>query len=113
MLIPPAYAQTAAGAGQPAGIAGLIQFAMPFVLVLIAFYFIMVLPQQKRQKQFRASLDALRKGDQVLTAGGIVGKVTRIEDQYVELEIAPNVRVRVVKATLTEVTNTSAKPAND
>lgn len=114
MLITPAYAQTAGAAAQPGGVGGLIQFAMPFVLVLVAFYFIMYLPQQRRAKAFRATVDALKKGDQVITAGGILGKVTRVEDQYVELEIAANTRVRVVKATLTEVIgNPAAKPAND
>ena len=114
MLIPPAYAQTAAGAAQPGGAAGLLQFAMPFILVLVAFYFIMYLPQRRRQKAFRATIDALKKGDQVITAGGILAKVVRVEDRYVELEIAANTRVRVVKATLTEVLDAaSAKPAND
>ncbi len=114
MLISPAYAQAAGAAAQPAGVGGLIQFAMPFVLVLVAFYFIMYLPQQRRQKAFRDTLGALKKNDQVITAGGIVGKVTRLDDPYVELEIAANTRVRVVKATITEVLgNATAKPAND
>ena len=113
MLIPSAYAQTA-GAAQSGGAGGLIGFMAPLVLVMVAFYVIMVLPQQRKQKAFKATLDALKKNDQVLTAGGIVGKITKVEDQYVELEIAANTRVRVVKATLTEVlTPPSTKPAND
>ena len=112
-MITPAFAQAAGGAAQPGGLAGLVSFAMPFVLVLVAFFVIIYLPQQRRQKAFRDTLAALKKGDQVVTAGGIVGKITRVEDAHVELEIAPNTRVRVVKATLAEVTASAAKPAND
>ena len=62
----------------------------------------------------QTAVSAVKKNDSVVTAGGIVGKVTRVEDAHVEVEIAPNVRIRVVKATLAEVlTPTSAKPAND
>ena len=55
----------------------------------------------------------MKKGDQVITAGGVLGRVTKVEDRFVELEIAPNTRIRVVKATIAEVTNPTAKPAND
>ena len=112
MLISPAYAQTASGAAQGGGLAGFISFA-PLLLVFVVFYFLMIRPQQRRMKTLQASIEAVKKGDQVTTAGGIVGKVTRVEDQLVEVEIAPNVRVRVVKATLTDVVNPNAKPAND
>ena len=113
MLIPPAHAQAAGDAGQPGGVAGLLQFFAPFALVLVAFYFIMWLPQQRRQKAFRATIDALKKGDQVVTAGGIAGRVTKVDERFAEVEIAPNVRVRVVKSTLAEVTGPGGKPAND
>ena len=112
MLIPSASAQTVDGAGQPGFAAGLLQF-LPFVLVLAAFYFIMWLPQQRRQKQFRATIEALKKGDQVITAGGVAGRVTRVDERFAEVEIAPNVRIRVVKSTIAEVTGPGGKPAND
>ncbi|WP_174291557.1 preprotein translocase subunit YajC [Sphingomonas bacterium] len=113
MLIAPAYAQTAAGAPAASGTAALIQLGLPFVLVFIAFYVLVQRPQARRQKAFAATIAAVKKNDSVVTAGGIVGKVTRVEDAHVEVEIAPNVRVRVVKATLTGVTSPNAKPAND
>jgi len=110
MFISTAHAQGSAAASDPTG--GLLSLA-PLVLVFVAFYFLMIRPQQRRMKALGAAIAAVKKGDQVVTAGGIVGRVTRVEDQFVEVEIAPNTRVRVVKATLTEVTNPLAKPAND
>jgi preprotein translocase subunit YajC len=112
MFIPSAYAQTAGAAAQGGGIASFLSLA-PLFLVFIVFYFLMIRPQQTRMKALQASIAAVKKGDQVVTAGGIVGRVTRVEDSHVEVEIAPNVRVRVVKATLTEIVNPLAKPAND
>jgi preprotein translocase subunit YajC len=112
MFIPSAYAQTAGAATQGGGIASFLSLA-PLFLVFIVFYFLMIRPQQTRMKALQASIAAVKKGDQVVTAGGIVGRVTRVEDGHVEVEIAPNTRVRVVKATLTEIVNPLAKPAND
>lgn len=112
MFIPSAYAQTAGGAGEAGGAAGLLSLA-PLFLVFVVFYFLMIRPQQRRMKALQAAVEAVKKGDQVVTAGGIVGKVTRVEERFVEVEIAPNTRVRVVKSTLAEVTNPTAKPAND
>ena len=113
MLITPAYAQTAGAAAAPSGAtAFLVQFA-PLLLLFVAGWFLLIRPQQQRAKQLAATIAAVRKGDQVITAGGIVGRVTKVEDRFVELEVAPNTRIRVVKATLAEVTSTAAKPAND
>ena len=113
MFISPAYAQAADGATTGGGIAGMIQFAMPLALMILAFYFLILRPQTKRQKAFLAKINAVKKNDSVVTSGGIVSKVTKIEDNFVEVEIAPNVRVRVVKATLTDITSPNTKPAND
>jgi preprotein translocase subunit YajC len=112
MLISPAHAQAA---GQAAGGSAKGSFLglLPLVLVFIVFYFLMIRPQQKRLKEQQAAIAAVKKGDQVVTAGGVVGRVTRVEEQFVEVEIAPNTRIRVVKATLAEITNPNAKPAND
>ncbi|AXJ94573.1 MULTISPECIES: preprotein translocase subunit YajC [unclassified Sphingomonas] len=112
MIISPAYAQAAGGAAESGGLASFISLA-PLFLVFIVFYFLMIRPQQKRVKLLQQAVEAVKKNDTVVTAGGIVGKVTKVEDRFVEVEIAPTVRVRVVKATLTEVTSANSKPAND
>ena len=111
MLIPPAYAQ-AAGAAPASGFGSFLSLA-PLFLVFVVFYFLMIRPQQRRMKALQASVGNVKKGDSVVTSGGIVGKVTKVEDAFVEVEIAPNTRVRVVKATLAEVTPLGSKPAND
>lgn len=114
MLESPAFAQAAGGAAASGGAAGFFIQMMPLLLIFVIFYFLLIRPQQKRMKQHRALIDAVKKGDSVITGGGLVGKVTRVEDVEVEVEIAPNVRVRVVKGTLTDVRAAGAgKPAND
>ena len=98
MFISPAYAQTAAEG--PSLIATLI----PFLLIFLIMWLLIIRPQQKKLKEHRAMVEALRRGDQVVTAGGIVGKVTKVrEDAEVEVEIAPNVSVRVLKSTISNV----------
>ncbi|TKD53217.1 preprotein translocase subunit YajC [Sphingomonas baiyangensis] len=111
MFLSTAHAQTA-GAGDP-GIAGQIIGIAPLLLIFVAFYFLMIRPQQRRMKALAAAIGATKKGDTVVTAGGLVGKVTKVEDRHLEVEIAQNVRVRVVKATIAEVTPLGGKPAND
>lgn len=111
MFATPAYAQTA---GAAAGGVGSFTFILPYLLIIPVFYFLMIRPQQQRAKAHAATIAAVKKGDAVVTAGGIAGKVTKVEDIYVEVEIAANVKVRVVKATLADVIQPgSAKPAND
>ncbi len=112
MFIPSAYAQTTGGAAANGGIASFLSLA-PLLLVFVVFYFLMIRPQQRRIKLLQQSVAAVRKGDGVVTAGGLVGKVTKVEDIFVEVEIAANTRVRVVKSTLAEITSSTAKPAND
>lgn len=113
MLITPAYAQAAGAASAPGGAASfLIQFA-PLLLLFVVGWFLLIRPQQKRAAQLQATIGAVKKGDQVVTAGGVLGRVIKVEDRFVELEVAPNTRVRVVKSTLVEVTSGTAKPAND
>lgn len=84
MIISPAYAQAAAG-GDP----GFIGF-LPIILMFVLLYFLMIRPQMKRAKEQKAMVEALQKGDEVVTAGGIVGKITKLSDQYVTVEVAPN-----------------------
>ena len=101
MFISPAYAQDAAAGG---GMALIMQMA-PLVLIFAVFYFLLIRPQQKRQKEQRALLGALKRGDRVLTAGGIIGQVTKVKEgvDEVEVEIAPNVRVSVLRQTIGDV----------
>lgn len=87
---------------------------MPLLLIFVIFYFLLIRPQQKKMKEHRALIDAVKKGDAVVTAGGVVGKVTKVEESEVEIEIAPNVRIKVIKSTLSDVRAPGAsKPAND
>jgi len=103
MFVTPAFAQTA-GAGAGAGSA----FAsfLPLVLIFAIMYFLLIRPQQKKVKEMRAMVDALRRGDQVLTQGGIIGKVTKVgDDGVLEVEIADGVKVKILKHTITQVMN--------
>jgi preprotein translocase subunit YajC len=98
MFISPAYAQSAGG-----GSDFLIQL-VPILLMFVIFYVLLLRPQQQRQKQLRAMVSNLRRGDTVVTSGGIIGKVTKVrDDNEIEVEIADNTRVRVIKATVAEV----------
>lgn len=100
MFITPAYAQTAGAAGTGAAIAQFI----PLILIFVIMYFLLIRPQQAKLKSHKAMVEALRRGDQVLTAGGIVGKVTSVgSDGMLEVEIAPNVKVKVMRDTITQV----------
>ena len=107
MLVTPAYAQAAGSAG-PSLIAQL-----PFFIAIFAiFYFLLIRPQQKKQKQHMAMIEALRRGDQVVTQGGLVGKVSKVRDDgEVEVEIATGVNVRVVKHTIQQV-RSKTEPAS-
>ena len=111
MFITPAFAQTAGGQASGAGI--LVQMA-PLVLIFVVFYFLLIRPQQKKMKEHKGKIDAVKKGDQVVTGGGLVGKVARVDDIYVDIELAPGMKVNAVKSTLADVIDpTTAKPAND
>jgi preprotein translocase subunit YajC len=104
-----AYAQTAGG---PGGAAAYAQF-LPLLALLAIFYFFLIRPQQKRAKEQRAMIDAVKRGDTVVTSGGMIGKVTKVEETEVEVELAPNVKVKVIKSTLADVRNRTGTPAND
>ena len=108
MWISPAYAQGAAGGGD-----FLIQL-VPILLMFVIFYLLLLRPQQQRAKVHREMVANLRRGDTVVTSGGIVGKVTKVRDEAeIEVEIASGVKVKVIKSMLTEVRPFGAKPAND
>ncbi len=102
MFVTPAFAQAAAAPGTGSALASFV----PLILIFGIMYFLMIRPQQKKMKEHRAMVEALRRGDQVVTQGGIVGKVVKVqEDGMVEVEIAENVKVKVVKHTITTVLN--------
>lgn len=102
MFVSPAYAQAAGGGSMMSGMNGIL----PIILIFAIMYFLMIRPQQKKMKEHQAMVEALRRGDQVVTQGGILGKVTKVkEDGEVEVEIAPDVKVRVLKHTITQVIN--------
>jgi preprotein translocase subunit YajC len=94
------------------GAASLIMLA-PYVLIFAVFWFLLIRPQQKRMKEHRAKIMAVKPRDQVVTGGGIVGKVTRVDDDYADVEIAQGVKIKVVKATLSDIILPGGKPAND
>jgi preprotein translocase subunit YajC len=98
MFATPAFAQ--AGGGGGAG--GLISF-VPILLIFVIMYLLMIRPQQRKMKEHKAMIEALRRGDQVVTSGGMIGKVTKVSDHEVEVELAPNVKVRVVRSTISQV----------
>lgn len=110
MFASPAFAQTAPASG---GAAAFAQF-VPLVAIFAIFYFLMIRPQQKRAKAHRAMIDAVKKGDEVVTGGGLIGKVVRVIDAEVEVEIAPMVKVRALRSTLVDVRGkTAPAAAND
>ena len=107
MFVTPAYAQAAAGGGDV-----FTSLVIPMVLIFGIMYFLLIRPQQKKLKEHQSMVEALRRGDQVVTAGGIVGKVTKVrEDSEIEIEIASGVNVRVIKQTITQV-RSKTEPAN-
>ncbi|MHB1122703.1 MAG: preprotein translocase subunit YajC [Ramlibacter sp.] len=99
MFISTAYAQTAAGGDLQSSLMSML----PLVLMFVVLYFVMIRPQMKRQKEHRAMIDALAKGDEVATAGGLLGKVTRLGDAYLSLEIASGVEVQVQRTAVVQV----------
>lgn len=95
MFISNAYAQTATGMDS-----SLTSF-LPIILMFVVLYFLMIRPQMKRQKEQKAMMDALAKGDEVVTAGGMLGKVTKVADNYVTLEVANDTEIIVQKGSVT------------
>ena len=109
MLITPAYAQAAAG-GDTSSM--LVQLA-PLALIFVVFYFFLIRPQQQKAKQQRAMLDAVRRGDRVVTAGGLIGTIAKVvNNEEVLVDLADNVRVRVVRSTISQVL-AKTEPAKD
>ena len=109
MLISPAYAQ-AAGISPGGG----IEMFLPFILIIVIFYFLLWRPQQKKLKQHREMLGALKRGDRIVTGGGIIGRIARVEgDDELIVEIAPEVRVRVSRGTVSDIVVRGEPAKND
>ena len=100
---------SAAAAGAAPGWTGFL----PIIGMVAIFWFLIIRPQMKRQKAHQAKIAAVKKGDQVVTAGGLLGKVVKVDEQYAEIEIAKGVQVKVVKATVGDIVPPGGKPAND
>ena len=112
MLITPAYAQSLPfGLGGDSG--GMITSMLPLILIVVIMYFLVLRPQQQRMKQHKEMVKALRRGDSVVTNGGLVGKVTKVvDDDQIEVEIADGVRVRQMRSMVSEV-RAKGEPVKD
>lgn len=110
MFVTPAYAQAAGGA---AGSGGFLASMLPLILIFVIFYFLLIRPQQKRAKEHKLMVENLRRGDQVVTAGGMMAKVTKVIDgDEVEVEISTGVKVKLIRSTISAVLS-KTEPAND
>jgi preprotein translocase subunit YajC len=98
LAVAPAFAQTASPSG-----GDLMTSLLPMIAIFVVFYFLLIRPQQKKAKEHKALLEALQKGDEIITAGGIVGKVARLTDQYVAIEVASGVEMSVQRAAVTQL----------
>ncbi|MES2832547.1 MAG: preprotein translocase subunit YajC [Pseudomonadota bacterium] len=98
MFISNAYAQAPAGA---ASLSSSLTSFLPIILMFIVLYFLMIRPQMKRQKELKSMMDALAKGDEVVTAGGVLGRITKLADAYVTIEIASGTEITVQKVAVT------------
>ncbi|MAA98719.1 MAG: preprotein translocase subunit YajC [Stappia sp.] len=100
MLITPAFAQGVGGAGAP----DLLMSVLPFVLIFVIMYFLIIRPQRQRMKQHQEMVSNLRRGDTVVTSGGLIGKISKVVDESeVQVEISEGVKIRVVRSMITEV----------
>ena len=109
MLVSPAYAQTGApGAG---GMDFIVQL-IPLILIFVIFYFFLIRPQQKKAKEHQQMVEGLRRGDQIITSGGLYAKIVKVADDHVEAELAPQVKVKIVKGTISGVVS-KTEPVND
>ena len=112
MLISPAFAQGLFGGGG-GGANDMLLSLMPFILIFVIMYFLILRPQQKRVKQHQEMVTALRRGDTVVTSGGLVGKITKVvDDNEIELQLAEGVRVRQLRQMVTDV-RAKGEPVRD
>ena len=103
MFISSAFAQTAPAAAGSGDMLSSLTGMLPLVLMFVVLYFVMIRQQMKKQKEHRAMIDALAKGDEVATAGGLLGKVTKLGDSYLTLELAPSIEVQLQRSAIVQV----------
>ena len=103
----------AAPAAEPSGTAAFMIQMFPLLAIFVIFYVLMIRPQQRRVKEHQAAISAIKKGDEVITGGGIRGRVTKVSDDEAEVEIAAGVKIRVVKSTISHVLTGNTPAAND
>ena len=108
-MVDMAYAQAVPGAGGP----GPIVTILPFVLIFVIMYFMVIRPQQKKAKEHQDLLSKLKRNDEVMTSGGIYGKVVDLKDAVVTIEVAPNVRIRVARAQIGTVVGAEKAPVKE
>lgn len=113
MSISTLHLLSAAAAGTPEAPPAWLQF-LPFIAVGVIFWFLILRPQMRQQKEQKAKIEGIKKGDQVLTGGGLLGKVIKVDEHYADVELAPNIKVKALKSTISDVVPpTGSKPAND
>jgi preprotein translocase subunit YajC len=103
VFISSAFAQTAPAAASEGGMQSSLMSMLPLVLMFVVLYFVMIRPQMKKSKEHRAMIDALAKGDEVATGGGILGKVTKLGDSYLGLEVASGVEIQIQRSAVVQV----------
>jgi preprotein translocase subunit YajC len=103
VFISSAFAQTAPAAAAEGGMQSSLMSMLPLVLMFVVLYFVMIRPQMKKSKEHRAMIDALAKGDEVATGGGILGKVTKLGDSYLGLEVASGVEIQIQRSAVVQV----------
>jgi preprotein translocase subunit YajC len=86
---------------------------LPIIGMVAIFWFLIIRPQMRQQKDHRQKIAGVKKGDQVVTGGGVLGKVVRVDDNYADVEIAQGVKIKVVKSTIGDIVPPAGKPAND
>jgi preprotein translocase subunit YajC len=111
MFASPAYAAT--GGAASGGTTTFLVQIFPLILIFVIFYFLLIRPQQRRVRQHQEMVGAVKPRDTAVTNGGLIGKVIKVDENEVELEVAQGVRVRVVKSMLSDVKPHGSKPAND
>lgn len=112
MFASPAYAATGSGAAA-GGTATFFMQIFPLLLIFVIFYFLLIRPQQRRARQHQEMVGGVKPRDTVVTNGGLIGKVTKVDEHEIELEVAQGVRVRVMKSMLSDIRPHGAKAAND
>ena len=103
MFISSAFAQTAPAAAAGGDMQSTLMSMLPLLLMFVVLYFVMIRPQMKKQKEHRAMIDALAKGDEVVTAGGFLGKVSKLGEAYVSVELATGVEVQMQRSAVVQV----------